>query len=114
MKTRNWVFGILAVALLAESGCGRRQQAPQATAINGVQVDLAKFQRTFGGAGPGVQASAARVSKAVRYGRYAEGVAELERLVANPDLTEPQKSTAADVLDQLNQVISRSEAKPPQ
>ena len=73
--------------------------------INGVKVDLAKVQQTFAGASPDVRNSAAKVSRAVRCGQYAEVLGELRKLAANPGLTEPQKNVAVDVLGQLKQIV---------
>jgi hypothetical protein len=112
MKTKNWIFSILAAALLAESGCGQRQKAPQPTIINGVKVDLAKFQQAFTTASPEIQSSAFKVPMSIRYGQFAEAVAELEKLTNNAALTEQQKQVATDVLQQLKQVLSQPQAKP--
>jgi hypothetical protein len=114
MMTKNWIFSILAAALLAESGCGQRQRAPQPTIIKGVKVDLAKFQQAFAGVSPDIQTTAFKVPMSIRYGQYAQAVAELERLCANTGLTEQQKKVATEVLDQLRQVVSNSQAKPAQ
>jgi hypothetical protein len=111
MMTKNWIFSILAAALLAEAGCGQRQKAPQPTIINGVKVDLAKFQQAFTGVGPDLQSSAFKVPMAIRYRQYPEAVAELEKLATNPALTEQQKKVVTEVLGQLKQVVSQSPPK---
>jgi hypothetical protein len=105
MMTKNWISRILAAALLAESGCGQRQKASPPTIIKGVKVNLAKFRQTFAGAGQNMKAGAVRVSRAVRYGQYARGLAELETLAASPGLTDLHKKVAVDVLGQLKQVV---------
>jgi hypothetical protein len=112
MMTKNWIFSILAAALLAESGCGQRQKAPQPTIINGVKVDLAKFQQAFTGVSPELQNSVLKVSTAIRYGQFREAVAELEKLTNAPGATEQQKQVAADVLEQVKQVVNQSQPKP--
>jgi hypothetical protein len=114
MKTKNWISSILAAALLAEAGCGESQKAPQPTIINGVKVDLAKFQQAFTTAQPEVQSSAFKVTMSIRYAQYGEAVAAVEKIVASPGLTEPQKKVAAEVLEQLKQVASQAKAKPVQ
>src|SRR5512146_2732366 len=111
MMTKNWIFSILAAALLAEAGCGQRQKAPEPTIINGVKVDLAKFQQAFVGVSADLQSSAVKVPMSIRYGQYGEAVAELEKLSANAALTEPQRKVAAEVLEQLKQVVKQSQAK---
>jgi hypothetical protein len=112
MKTKNWIFSILAAALLAESSCSQGQKAPQPTIINGVKVDLAKFQQAFASASPELQSSVSKVPLSIRYGQYAEAVAQLEKIANSPSLTEQQKKVAAEVLEQLKQVVSQSPAKP--
>jgi hypothetical protein len=114
MKTKNWISSILAAALLAEAGCGEAQKGPQPTIINGVKVDLAKFQQAYNTAPPDVQSSVFKVTMSIRYGQYAEAVAAVEKIAKAPGLTEPQKTVATDVLQQLKQVLTRSQATPPQ
>jgi len=114
MMTKNWVFSILAAALLAESGCGQREKAPQPTIINGVKVDLAKFQQAFAGASPELQNSAFKVPMSIRYRQYGEAIAALEKLSANASLTEPQRKVAEELLAQLKQVVKQAQASPPQ
>ncbi len=111
MMTRNWIFSLVAAALLAETSCSESQKPPQPTIINGVKVDLAKFQQALSSASPDLQSSVGRVSMAIRYGQVPEAVAELEKLANNPGLTEPQKKVATEVLAQLKQVVSQSPPK---
>jgi len=112
MKTKNWVSSILAAALLAEAGCGEAQKGPQPTIINGVKVDLAKFQQAFNGAPPDLQSSVFKLTMSIRYAQYAEAVAAVERIANAPGLTEPQKEIATNVLQQLRQVLNRSQPLP--
>lgn len=114
MKTKNWISSILAAALLAEAGCGEAQKSPQPTIINGVKVDLARFQQAFNTAPADLQSSAFKVTMSLRYGQYAEAIAALEKVANAPGLTEPQKTVAHDVLQQLKQVLTRSQTSPPQ
>jgi hypothetical protein len=112
MKTKNWISSILAAALLVEAGCGESRKAPQPTIINGVKVDLAKFQQAFNIAPPEVQSSVFKVTMSIRYAQYAEAVAAVDKIVKSAGLTEPQKKVAAEVLEQLKQVASQAPAKP--
>jgi hypothetical protein len=114
VKTRNWLSGILAAALLAETSCGQAQKAPQPTMINGVKVDLARFHQAFATASPELQRSVSKVNLSIRYGQYAVAVAELGKIVNMTDLTEPQKKVASEVLEQLKQVAGQVRAKPAQ
>jgi hypothetical protein len=112
VKTRNWICSILAAALLTETGCGEGQKAPQPTMINGVKVDLAKFQQVFQDAGPELRNGVRKISTSIRYGQYSVAVAEVDRIVNSSGLTQPQKQVAAEVLEQLKQVVSQSQTKP--
>jgi hypothetical protein len=111
MMTKNWIFSILAAALLAESSFGQRQKAPQPTIINGVKVDLAKFQQLFAGVRAELRSSAVKVPLSVRYGQYADAMAELEKLSTHPALSAPQKQVAAEVLQQLKQALNQTQAQ---
>ena len=112
MQTKNWIFSILAAALLAESGCGQRQKALQPTIINGVKVDLDKYRQAFAGATAELQRNAFKVPMSIRYGQYAQAVAELEKLCTQPALTEQQKRVTTEVLDQLKQVVTKTQPRP--
>ena len=114
MKTTNWILGVLAAGLLAWAGCGQTQKAPPPMVINGVKVDMPKFNQAFITANPEQQRSLGKASMAIRYGQYAEAVAELEKLANNASLTEPQKKVTNEVIEQLKQVINQAPAKPAQ
>ncbi len=114
MKTKNWISSILAAALLAEAGCGEAQKAPQPTIINGVKVDLARFQQAFTTAPADLQTSAFKVTMSIRYRQYAEAVAAVEKIATAPGLTEPQRTVTTNVLQQLKQVLTRAQTAPPQ
>ncbi|HOX57803.1 MAG TPA: hypothetical protein P5205_06260 [Candidatus Paceibacterota bacterium] len=111
MKTKNWISSILAAALLAEAGCGQSEEGPRPTIIHGVKVDLAKFQQAFNAAPPELQKSVFKVTMSIRYGQYAEAAAAVEKVANGAGLTDLQKQVAADVLQQLKQVVSRAPAK---
>ena len=76
-----------------------------------MKVDVAKFQQTFTGVSQDLQDSALKVSVSIRYGQHAEAVAELDKLAENPGLTEQQKKVAAEVREQLRQVVSQLQAR---
>ena len=114
MRTTNWIFSVLAAALLMVPGCSQERKEAPATVIGGVEVDLAKFQQAFVSAPPEVQNSVSRVHLAIRYGQYAQAVMQVEKIANTSGLTEPQKNVAREVLNQLKQVASRSPTRQPQ
>ena len=114
MKTTNWILSILVAALVIGTGCSEGRKEAPATVIGGVEVDLAKFQQAFMSAPAEVQTSVSRVHMAIRYGQYAQAVAQMEKLANASGLTEPQKNVAREVLSQLKQAASRSPTRQPQ
>jgi len=75
--------------------------------LNGVKVDLPKLQEAFQGADQSVQASLSQATFGIRYRQYAVAFQELEKLSANPSLTEPQKKIVTDVLSQMKQAVAK-------
>jgi hypothetical protein len=80
--------------------------------VEGVQVDLPKFQQAFVNS-PLKDGAVANVSSSVRYGQYPAAIAELEKLSANPSLDAGQKKAVSDLLDQIKQVATKGAAPSP-
>lgn len=119
MKMMHWnsvipaASWILAAGLLLLAGCEQKPKGPQPTVINGVEVDLAKFQQAFLNAAPEVQTSVSRVHLAVRYGQYAQAEAMARKIVHLPGLTEAQQAVAQEVHRQLQELVRRTPTRPP-
>ena len=110
MNARNWVLGILVAGLVA--GCGQKKEAPSSTAttINGVKVDVIGFQRALADVPLDLHNPVLKICMSIRQEQYPDAIAELEKLVANPALTEPQKKAASDLLQQLKQAAGQPHA----
>ena len=102
--------------LMALTGCNKTANtAAKGPVIRGVLVETPRLQQAFAGnTTPEVQNVLGRVQMGIRYGDFQTAVAELEKLAANPALSEPQKKAATDVAEQLKQVISKPEEAPKQ
>jgi hypothetical protein len=106
-----WTLAILAGALLAVPGCGKNQATTSVAAQDGTKVDMPKLQQAFVSASPELRNSITQVSFSFRYGQNAEAVAQLEKIAADPGLTDDQKKVVNDVIGQLKQVIAKGAAK---
>jgi hypothetical protein len=100
---------MLATCLVA---CSKAPSGPQPAEINGVKVDVPKLQAAFANSSPEVMPGVTAVMADIRYGKYPEAVAELEKLSTNPNLNDAQKKAVADVLAQMKQVASKPPAAP--
>jgi hypothetical protein len=108
IKIRYWVSGILAAGLLAVAGCGKANDVgdramPQA-------IDLPKFQQAFPAPTPAQQESISKASDGVRYGLYPQALAALDKLTADPALTEVQKQAVTDLVQGIKQTMAKAPA----
>ncbi len=93
-------------------GCSKPAQTGQQMDINGVKVDLPKLQQTFVAERPDLQPNVSRTTMAIRYGQYDQALAELEKLAAAANLTDPQKKLISDLTEQVKQVMAKAPPKP--
>jgi hypothetical protein len=112
MKTAYAMTMILLAAVLSLTGCGK-SKPPAAPTIQGVTVDIGKFQQAFNGASQPILTSVDSVRMGLRYGDYAAALAELDKLAANASLTETQKQAVALMTEQVKQVASKTPAPAP-
>ena len=114
MKTTTWIAGGLVATLLLFSACGKSKQSSQAAATQRVPVDVPKLRDTCASGPPDVQAGAGRAIMAIRMDNYATALAELERLAANPSLTETQKQAVKEVSEQVRHNLAATPPAPKQ
>ncbi len=114
MKMTDSFFLILAVCLLAFSGCKKADQQSSAPQFHGVNVDLPKLDTEFATVGPEVQDSLSLVKRFFRYAQFPQALMELDKLSNNPSLTEPQKKLVKDLIEQTKQVITKTPPPPGQ
>lgn len=91
------LFLCSATLTLALTGC-KRQEAP---------ADAAQLlEQSFQTEAPEVKQSIAAVAAGLKAGNYAEVTRNLEPIVAQRQLTEPQKQAVSTALVQMNQAIA--------
>ena len=100
----------LVVGFLPAAGCKKSggDGAGPPMQVEGVQIDLPKFQQAFVNNPEFKDGAVANVTDAVRYGRYPAAIAELEKLAANTALNDAQKKAVNDLLTQIKQVSSKA------
>jgi len=116
MKLTSSLFVVVLAGLLASvgSGCSKKEQAPPPAARDGVAIDTLKLQNAFPPtSSPEVIASVRAVRSGVRYGNYIDALMALDKLAADPSLTEPQKKLVADVSEQVKQANNNKNGAAP-
>jgi len=111
MKTTYCVIALLAVGLVAISGCKKAEQV-QTPEAYGVKVDLPKLDTVFVGADEQVQASVGSFRRCIRYRQFPQALAELGKLASQPALTEAQKKLVSDLTEQTKEVMAKATAAP--
>ena len=66
-----------------------------------MSVNVPKLRDTCASGDAAVQGGTKRVIMALRVNNYAAALSELEKLAANPTLTEPQKQAVKEVTEQV-------------
>jgi hypothetical protein len=112
MKTTRWVVSILVVGLLGLAACSKAQKPPEYMEVNGHKIELPKLQDAFTSANPEQKDSLAKISSAVRYGKFEEALMELDKLSNDVSLTEPQKKVVVTVLGQVKDVLTKASIPP--
>jgi hypothetical protein len=112
MRTTTWIAGGLAGAVLLFSGCSKSGSGPEAGAAQPVPVNVPKLRDTCASGTAAVKAGANRAIMALRVANYAGALAELEKLAANPGLTEQQKQAVKEVTEQVKHNLALSPPSP--
>ncbi len=111
MKPTRWVITVLTAALLAfgMAGCKRQASSPQT-----LEEGLTQLQASLVKASPEVQNNFYNgVQIGIRYDKYADALAALGRIAADPGLNPEQKKLVADVTA-LMQAKMQNAPKPAQ
>ena len=105
-------FALLAVCLVAFASCKKSDQsvAPN-TEYYGVKVDWPKLDTEFASSDQELQNAASLAVRHIRYSQFPDALGDLERLSANPKLTDAQKKVVSDLLEQTKQAVAK--APPP-
>src|SRR2546421_7093 len=107
MKVETAVIPLmLALALFA--GCRKKAAPPpQAYSISGVKVDSPKLAVELASAGLEARAAVTDFQMALRYQMYDRALVPLDKLANDPTLTESQKKTVNEVIEQIKQLINQ-------
>jgi len=94
----RWLFIVTAALTWVLTGCKKQE----ASATDAAQL----LEQSFQTEGTEVKQSIAAVSAGLKAGNYAEVTRSLEPIVAQRQLTEPQKQAVSTALVQINQAIA--------
>lgn len=110
MKTFSyWLCAFLAGALLAFSGCGKKEAANvEMPEIEGVKVNIPGLQKAFDTAGGDVQQQVSTVIQGIRYRTYERSLEALDSLANNATVTPEQKKVVTEVLEAMKQVVAKA------
>src|SRR5438477_7095879 len=113
MKNVNLLLGFMAATLLAAPGCSKSDKTPQSAEVNGVTVDLPKFNEAFAEADPEVKRTATEVGFNIRYGKYEDALMALDKLVNDPKVNDNQKKIVNQLIDQTKKLANAAPAAAP-
>jgi len=116
MKLTLSLFGLVLAGLLvtAGAGCKKSDPAPPPVQQNGVTIDSRKLQTELAtSTSPEVRQNLQKFSMGLRYKSYVEAMMALDKIAADPSLTEPQKKLVGEVLEQLKQAANNAAAAAP-
>lgn len=104
MKLATLVAAVLAGPLLLVAGCGKSDKTPPPLQMEGVQVDLPKFNAAFEEAPTETKRAATEVGFNLRYNKYEQALMSLDKLSSDTTLTEPQKKAVAELIEQVKKL----------
>ena len=113
MKMTHYLFIVLMAGTLALVGCGKSSKETPPPRQPGV-VDLSALQTAFPDPSADVKGSLDKLRFAARYGQLEAELVELDKLIAIPNLTEPQKKAVNDIIEQVQAAIQARPAAPAQ
>jgi len=115
MKPSLRILSLLSVILLGLAGCGKPAQvALPPTTVNGATIDMAKLTQALSSStAPEVKKNLSGFFANVRYTQYDQAAANLDKIAADPSLTEDQKKAVADAIEQVKQVTAAAAAAKP-
>jgi hypothetical protein len=97
---------VVAAAALFFSGCSKAEKTPESIQMNGVSVDLPRFNTAFENAPDATKRLSTEVGFNLRYNKYEEALMSLDKLSNDPNITEPQKKVTADLIEQVKKLAN--------
>ena len=114
MKLTPSLFGLALAGLVAVAGAGcNKTQKPSTAPINanGVAIDSRKLQAELASTtSDTLRKDLQKFNFSLRYRNYVDAMVALDKIAADPSLTEPQKKLVADVMEQVKQANAAKEA----
>src|SRR5215475_13853532 len=107
MKRILRALGIAFAFLFAISACKKSQPQTATQDRYGIGIDWPRLDTEFHNSDTSVQASVSTIKRSILYHQFPQAIADLEKLAANPTLTDPQKKTLADLREQTQQVMTK-------
>lgn len=105
-------LAILLLLLPVLGGCKKTESTEiPAPVFHDIKVDLPRLMLEFAPISPDALTIVQNVEHNIRYGLYPQARRELEKLARLPNLTESQNKTAAEVTQQLQQLMAKAGAK---
>ena len=93
------------MAALLLGGCGKSGgSAAPPPAASGTTLDIEKLQQAFPSATPEIQDDIRKVKFASRYTQWKNAEEALDKLAAEPSLTDPQKQIVNDLMEQAKKL----------
>jgi outer membrane murein-binding lipoprotein Lpp len=113
MKKIDLLLGMVAAACLVSAGCSKSEKPPQAPTMNGVTVDVPKFNTAFENASMELKRQATEVTFNLRYQKYEEALMALDKLSNDPNLTADQKQATGLMLEEVKKLAGAGAAAAP-
>jgi len=104
MKKINLLLGMVAATCLATAGCSKSEKTPPAPTMNGVTVDLPKFNAAFENASTDLKRQAAEVGFNIRYLKYEEALMSLDKLSNDTTLNADQKQVVGLMIEEVKKL----------
>ena len=106
MKTAKWIFGMLLAGMLVLVGCSKSPTEEAPAEKSGINFD--KLTQTL----PlDAQATINGIKMQLRYGMYDQAIKLMDDFSKNNTLTDDQKATVKDIIEQIKQEKADAAAK---
>jgi len=116
MKLTSSFIGLALAGLLISvgGGCKKSESAPPPAVKDGVTIDVQKLKTALAAnTSEEVQNGLRNFSLNLRYSKYVDAMMALDKMSADPSLTEPQKKIITEVMEQLKTAENNKNAAAP-
>ncbi|HWY74436.1 MAG TPA: hypothetical protein VN281_02405 [Verrucomicrobiae bacterium] len=109
MKLSRSVIALVLIASLGLTGCGKsNSSSPPPPTANGATLDVGKLLQTLASStSPDVKKGSTDLYLAMRYSDYDKAGAALEKIAADPSLTDVQKKAVSEAQEQVKQMAAK-------